>query len=322
LRGLDARQRLAPGHREEAVKEIMSRRRFLAAATAAAGVPLIARGAAGAGFEIGLVADAQYADVEPRGTRFYRHSIAKLGAAVDHFNERRLAFCVHLGDLIDRDWKSFDAITQPLAGSRHSWHQLLGNHDFEVLDEHKPAVPRRLGMRWRHGSFDHRGYRFVVLDTNDVSTYAHGADTPETRAAETELARLVEAGAPQARPWNGGIGPAQLAWFDRACTEARQARLKVIVFAHHPVVPVEQHAIWNAHDVLAVIDRHAHIVAWLNGHNHRGAFVERGGVPYVTMHGMVETADTTAYATAQILPDRMIISGSGREPSRELRFRA
>jgi hypothetical protein len=40
------------------------------------------------------------------------------------------------------------------------------------------------------------------------------------------------------------------------------------------------------------------------------------------MHGMVETADTTAFATARVLPDRLILEGHGREPSRELKFRS
>jgi hypothetical protein len=63
------------------------------------------------------------------------------------------------------------------------------------------------------------------------------------------------------------------------------------------------------------------VVAWLNGHNHAGAFGERHGVPYVTLKGMVETDDTNAYATARILADRLVIAGHGREPSRELKFR-
>lgn len=273
-------------------------------------------------FEIGLVADAQYADVEPKGTRFYRESPSRLAAAVDHFNARDLAFCVHLGDLIDRQWKSFDDITKPLAVSRHRWHQLLGNHDFEVLDVHKPAVPGRLGMAWRYGSFDHAGFRFVVLDTNDVSTYAYAAGSPEHAAAEAELARHQSAKLLQAKPWNGGLGPAQLNWLDHACSAARNAQRKVIVFAHHPVYPEGTHNVWNAKEVLAVVDRHPHIVAWFNGHNHAGAFGERKGVPFLTMRGMVETRDTTAFASARIFPDRIILTGHGREPSRELVFKA
>jgi len=300
----------------------ITRRSFLKTTLGAAvAAPFIARGAERAGFEIGLVADAQYADIDDKGTRFYRKSLTRLGEAVEHFNGRELDFCVHLGDLIDREWRSFDEITKPLTRSRQTWHHLLGNHDFEVLDELKPRVPERMGMTRRYRFFDHRGFRFVILDTNDVSTYAHGAGTPERAAAVAELRSLEAAKAKQAKPWNGGIGKAQLAWFDHACGDARAAGMKVIVLAHHPVAPEAEHNAWNASEVLAVIARHRHVVAWVNGHNHAGNFAEQGGVPFVTMRGMVETADTTAFATARILADRMLITGHGREPSRELIFR-
>ncbi|MDZ4289209.1 MAG: hypothetical protein U0984_14685, partial [Prosthecobacter sp.] len=80
--------------------------------------------------------------------------------------------------------------------------------------------------------------------------------------------------------------------------------------------------LWNNEDVLKLISKHRHVVAWINGHNHAGAFAEIEGVPFITMHGMVETADTNAYATAEVHADRLIITGHGREPSRELVFRA
>ncbi len=300
----------------------LPRRRFVrSAAVLAAGFPFVLRGAARAGFEIGLVADAQYADVPPKGTRFYRDSVAKLGAAVEHFNGRGCAFCVHLGDLIDRTWSSFAEIEAPLRQSRAKWHQLLGNHDFDVLDAEKARVPRRLGMAWRYGSFAHGGWRFVILDTNDVSTYAHAGGTDEQRAAETELARLKGLKLPQAQTWNGGVGAAQLAWLERTCREAAAAGEKIIAFGHHPVFPAGMHVTWNAPEVLALLARHRHVVAYCNGHNHAGAFGEHEGLPCVTLRGMVETADTTAYATASVHADRLILLGTGREPSRELVFR-
>jgi len=303
----------------------LSRRAFLKTATVAiVGAPYVARGAASAsaGFEIGLVADAQYADVEAKGSRFYRTGPARLGEAVEHFNGRDLAFCAHLGDLIDREWKSFDEITKPLNVSRHRFHHLLGNHDFAVLDELKPKVPGRLAMKQRYSAFDHAGFRFVILDTNDVSTYAHPAGTSQQTAAAQELARLTAASVKQAKPWNGGIGATQLAWLDRTFAEARSKGQKVIVFAHHPVLPSAVDNLWNDREVLELIDRHPHVVAWLNGHYHAGNFVQHNGVPFLTMHGMVETANTTAFATARILSDRMIITGHGREPSRELMFKS
>ncbi|MCE2862311.1 MAG: metallophosphoesterase [Opitutaceae bacterium] len=299
-------------------KPTYSRRGFLGATMAA---PFIARGATRELFSIGLVADAQYADVPDKGTRFYRASIGKLGAAVEHFNRTDLVFCAHLGDLIDREWRSFDEIMRPLAASRHRWHQVLGNHDFEVLEAEKPRVPGRLGMKGRHGAFDHDGFRFVVLDTNDLSTYAHPVGAAERAAAERELTRLQAAKVRQAKPWNGGVSAPQLAWLERELAGARSRGQRVIVFAHHPVWPDNDHNVWNAPELLAILDRHPHLVAWLNGHNHAGAFGERHGVPFVTLKGMVETAATTAYALARILPDRLILEGQGREPSRELKFR-
>lgn len=299
-----------------------TRRRFLASMIATASVPYLARGAERDGFEIGLAADAQYADVETKGSRYYRLGKPRLAAAIEHFNGRPLAFCAHLGDLIDRVWSSFDDMAAPLATSRHPLHQILGNHDFDVPDEHKAGVLGKMGLKRRYDSFSHRGVRFVLLDTNDVSTYAHAASAPETAAAKERLDRAVAAKLPQAKPWNGALGERQLAWLDRTCAEAREKRERVIILAHHPVYPLDQHNLWNSDEVLAVIDRHPHVVAWFNGHNHAGKYGERNGVPYLTLRGMVETADTTAFCTARILSDRIVLTGHGRESSREMKLRA
>lgn len=297
-----------------------SRRSFLKATLAAASAPMLARGAENEGFEIGLVADAQYADIEPTRVRFYRKAVARLGEAVDHFNGRQLAFCAHLGDLIDREWRSLDEIMKPLAASRHRFLHLLGNHDFEVLAEQKPKVPGRLGLERRYYHVDHRDFRFVVLDTTDISIYAHAPGTSEHQAAAAELSRLQATKLPQAKPWNGALGDAQLQWLEGVLRTAAARRLKVIVLAHHPLLPAANDTLWNSEVILALLGRHPVVVAWLNGHNHAGAFAEHRGVPLVTLHGMVDTPDTTAFATARILADRLIITGHGREPSRELIF--
>lgn len=271
--------------------------------------------------KFGLAADAQYADSDTKGTRFYRHSLEKLGNAVEHFNRHELAFCVHLGDLIDHTWGSFDEILKPLAESRHAFHHLLGNHDFDVLDEYKPQVSLRLNMPARYHFFDQRGFRFIVLDTNDVSTYGWPDQSPEKREGVEELKRLQSAKIPQAQSYNGGLGRTQLKWFDQACRQAAESNLRVIVFGHHPAYPENVHNIWNSDEVLKVIDANRNVVAWFNGHNHAGAFGVHDGVPFVTVHGMVETAATTAYATAEVFPDRLVVTGHDREPSRELMFR-
>ncbi len=307
-----------------------TRRRFLAGATgattAALAVPRISLGRAAKepAITIGLVADAQFADVDPAGTRFYRKSAARLAEAVEDFNGRDLAFCVHLGDFIDRDWGSFDTIGKSLDHTRHRFHHILGNHDFSVAEARKPQVANRLGLehRRRHYALSRSGFRFVFLDTTDVSTYAHPADTKAHANAAARLENLKKSNPPQAHNWNSALGDAQLAWFDSECANARAATEKVIVFAHHPVFPVNSHNLWNDTAALAIVARHSNVVAWFNGHNHAGDFGVAHKVPFVTLNGMVETADSTAYAIARIHPDRIELAGRGRVPSRTLKFNA
>lgn len=301
---------------------MVSRRHFLATAAATLAAPYLCKGATQPIFKVGLAADAQYADVDSKGTRHYRASIGKLSTAVEHFNAQPLAFCVHLGDLIDRQWGSFEQISKPLSASRHRFHHVLGNHDFDVLDSQKPGVPGQVGLKQRYHGFDLNGFRFVFLDTTDVSTYAHSQGTPELALGMAELERLQALKLPQAKPWNSGIGKAQLQWLDGQCTEAATKNLRVIAFAHHPVAPAGGHDLWNSEEVLQLISRHRHIAAWINGHNHAGAYAEVEGAHYLTVHGMVETAETNAYATIDLHADRLIITGHDREPSRELIFRA
>jgi len=310
----------------------MSRRRLLASGGAVAlASPMLALAAekdrpattaAKPLFRFGLMADAQYADLDPLGTRYYRASLGKLTQAIGHFNGQELDFCVHLGDLIDKNWSSFDEVLKPVSTSRHRIYQLLGNHDFSVLDAQKPRVPDRMGMPKRYYAFERAGFRFVALDTTEVSTYAHPEDTPPHRAATVELERLKAAKLPNAQSWNSGVGERQLTWFDDQCREAAAAGQQVIVFAHHPVFPAgNAHNAWDSARILSVVAQHQNVVAWLNGHNHAGAFGVHLGVPFVTMHGMVETSDTNAFAVAAVYADRIVLTGHGREPSRELSFR-
>jgi 3',5'-cyclic AMP phosphodiesterase CpdA len=251
----------------------LPRRRFLRQlALGVAGAPFVGCASRSEGLEVGVIADPQYADIPDRGTRAYRASIAKLGAAVEHFNARPLDFCVNLGDTIDREWRSYDAILAPLAASRHRWEHVLGNHDFALLDGEKTQVDARLGVAARHRYFDRPGFRFVVLDTGAVSTYATLAGSEARREATAELARAKARRLPQAQDWNGAVGPKQLAWFEGVAADAAKRGLKVVVCAYHPVAPAGGHDAWDATEILAALGRHRNVVAWFNGHNHAGGF--------------------------------------------------
>lgn len=301
---------------------MITRRNFLAAAgSLAVAAPFLLRAARSPEIRLGLATDAQFADIDSRQTRFYRRSIAKLTEAVEHFNGLDLEWCLHLGDLIDQRWESFDDALRPLAKSRHKFYHLLGNHDFAVADEFKSRVPRRLGLKRRYYSVREDGFCFVMLDTTEVSAYAYSENSKESAAATAECQRLAATGAANAKSWNGAVSGRQLAWFEDTCRQATKAQRKVIVFSHHPIFPAAAHNAWNDTALLQVAEQNRNVVAWFCGHNHAGDFGLRDDVPFITLKGMVETADTNAFSVLTLRPDRLELAGHGREISRELVFR-
>ncbi len=290
----------------------LHRRHLLAAgaaafATPAIGAPRIPR--------LGLITDCQYADEDDNGQRMYRLAPGKLKAAVDDLNTRKLDAIVHLGDFIDKDWKSFDAL-QPIVDAAHApWRFVLGNHDFSVDDAHKAQVAQRLKMPARYYAFDLGDWTFLVLDGNDLSEYGWPEGSPELIEAR-RLHRERYAGKPD---WDGGVGAVQMAWLDQRLTAADHAGRKVALFCHFSVWPVNPHNLWNAPEVIALLERHSSVKAWINGHNHDGDQGARAGIHYLNLKAMLDTTQTS-YAVASFHADRIEIEGVGREASHTLRF--
>jgi manganese-dependent ADP-ribose/CDP-alcohol diphosphatase len=298
----------------------MNRRDFLGCATAAAVLPrLDAAEEAEPLLRFGLIADAQYADADAEGERHYRSTPEKLKRAAEILVGAKPAFTLHLGDFIDRDFKSFDTMLPLLKGLGHSVHHLLGNHDYSVADSEKARVVSALGMPHDYYTFRSSSVRFVMLDTNDLSIYRHPAGSPGNEEAKQILDRLKADKEPGAAPWNGGISKAQLDWLERELSAADAAMESVIVCGHHPLLPADMHQAWKAGEVTAIIGKHPCVRAYFNGHNHAGGYVEREGVPYVTFRSMLHQPEITAYSLVEVYPDRIVVTGYGREESRILR---
>ena len=302
----------------------MNRRTFLGSAAAAGVIPRFARAAEEATplLRFGLITDAQYADVEAEGERHYRSTPEKLKRAVEALHDEKLPFTLHLGVFIDRDFKSFDVMLPLLQGLEHPVHHLLGNHDYSVVDAEKGKIVSTLGMPSSYYSFRSNGIRFLMTDTNEVSVYRHPEDSPETAKAKEILDRLKAEKAPGGKPWNGGPSGEQLAWLDKELTLADEAQERVIVCGHHPLIPADMHQAWNHAEVIAVLEKHPSVIAWFNGHNHAGDFVEKNGIPYVTFRSMLHHPDNNAYSVVEVHANRVRVKGFGREVSRELKIRA
>jgi len=134
-------------------------------------------------FRFGVVADPQYADLEPNLTlnRYPANSLVKLREAIEEFNRHELAFVVTLGDIIDREWKSFDAILPVYETLRHPKHFLLGNHDFAVAPEHLQAVHEHVPI----------AHDLVQVDAVRAALPAErGAELPELLDARGCLGRI------------------------------------------------------------------------------------------------------------------------------------
>lgn len=298
----------------------MNRRQFLAMSAAAASARAETP-ADGPLVSFGLLTDVQYADANPQGERHYRESIPKLKDAVNDLAKEKLPFSLHLGDVIDRDFSSFAAVLPLLEGLGHPVRHLLGNHDYSIKDAEKAKVLQTLGMAADYYSFISSGVRFVMLDTNDVSTYKHQEGSPDDLAAEKFMRELSASSPKNAKPWNGGVSATQLAWLEKELAAADAAKEPVLVCGHHPLLAEEGHHAWNNREILAVIESHPSARAYLCGHNHAGGQVIQNGIPYLTLKSVLHQPDVTAYSVMRLFKDRLVIEGRGREKSRDVPLR-
>lgn len=295
----------------------MNRRNFIGISTLAVSLAKV-RGEENNGhiLSFGLITDVQYADADPEGERHYRESIPKLKTAVEWLSKKNLPFTLHLGDLIDRDFKSFATVLPVFGGLGHQVRHLLGNHDYSVTNEEKGGITQTVGMPRESYEFRDSGVRFVMLDTNDLSTYKYPAGCPQDVDSKARLQKLVEADANNAKPWNGGISEAQLTWLEAELTAADTAKERVILCGHHPLLPTAGLQIWNSGEVLAVIDRHPCVAAYFNGHDHKGAEEIRNAIPYITFKSILHEPEVNSYSAIHLFADRLEIEGNGREQSR------
>ncbi len=304
---------------------MVSRRSILSAGAAMLAAPYPGPAAAAEGpVRLGLVADPQYAPAPPNLplNRYYSESLWKLREAVDAFNGQDLRFVATLGDVIDRDRASFDPILQVYGRLRHDKVFLLGNHDFSVAAEELNAAMTLLGLERSYYDFAVGGLRFVVLDGNEVSLFAPPPGDPRRELAAERLRKLAEAGAENAKPWNGSLSDRQFAWLGETLAAAARRGERVIVMGHYPIYPANPHNLWDSERVVSLLTAQPHVLAYVCGHNHAGNYGEAGGVHFVNLHGMVDTPTTSAYAFVTVEGARMAIQGFGREPDRTLALKA
>ncbi len=272
-------------------------------------------------FSFGIIADAQYCDCEPAIGRYYRKSTQKLADALQTLHQHKLSFILDLGDLIDREFSSFEAILQVYKQSKFRVHRTLGNHDYAVEDHEKQKVADLLGIP-APGYYDfvHLGWRFIVLNGTEVSTFAHPEGSAAEKEAQEMLSRLEANEAINAKAWNGAISTEQMAWLKATLQDASEQHQKTMVMGHYPLYPKDSHNLWNDEEVVNLLIKYPQVVAYFNGHNHAGNYGQKERVHFLNFKGMVETEQENTFAMVEVYDDRLSVKGFGREDSRELRF--
>lgn len=266
--------------------------RLLAADTAAE--PLL---------RVGLMTDLHYADKEPTKTRFYREALAKLDEAVKVMNREKPTVVVELGDFIDQadsvereiEWlKTMESHFARLAMPRH---YVLGNHCVGTLTKQEFAAHTK--APGGHAAFEENGVTFLILD-----------------------ACFREDGTPYERKnfnWqDANLPKAELAWLEASLAKAGGP---VVVLAHQRLDMDKAHAVRNAAEVRALLEKSGKVLAVFQGHSHKNDYQQIAGIHYTTLVAMVEGSgmENNGYSMLDIMADGSLrLNGFRRQVNRTL----
>jgi hypothetical protein len=277
--------------------------------------------ACGRTVKFGVVADVQYHPSDSLGTRYYSASLPKLRECAVQLNKEKLRFVLNLGDTIDHNFESFERVLPVWKKLRPPVFHVLGNHDFDFPDASEDQVLSALEMKRAYYSFSRGKWDFIVLHGFELR-YPLPLNRDLAGEAQTLYLVLRAEGRENAQRWNGGVGQEQMDFLRRELEKSDKSRRNVIVFCHFPVLPEAAHNLWNDREVVALLQNHSCVRAYFAGHNHAGDYALRDGIHYLTFQGMVETADTAAFAVVTLKKDAIHVKGFGREPSRTLQLHA
>lgn len=285
----------------------MERREFLRSVSSGiillAAAPFMSGRQAGRTVRFGIIADAHYADIDNKGTRFYRDSIQKMREAVECFNRSDLDFIIELGDIKDmavgKDPEGtisyLRKIEKEFRRFRGPVYHVLGNHDMDCLSKEEFLMHTRNHGKAdgkAHYAFTSKGIRFIVLDANfneDMSPYCRGNFN-----------------------WKSAwIPQEQLDWLKDELS--RNIDRPAVVFTHQLLDSFSKISknvcIGNAGQVREILEAHPQVLAVFQGHHHPGHYSTREGIRYYTMKGMIENSwpEHNSYATVEIRPDGSIM---------------
>jgi manganese-dependent ADP-ribose/CDP-alcohol diphosphatase len=213
-----------------------------------------------------------------------------------------------------------------------------GNHELYNLDRLVlgeklgiPFVREPCGDLVGYRSHVHNSVRFVVLDTYDIARMQRCPESSRKHKEATKLLAKHNPNFPQFEnspqgmtgvnrrfvAFNGGVDAPQLEWLQETLRQAREAREKVIVLSHQPILPGSSSPVclvWNYQEVLAVLREFSDVVVVsLSGHAHTGGYKrDKSGIHFRVVEAALQSpSPVKTYGLVDVFDDRLIIRGFG-----------
>jgi len=262
--------------------------------------------------KIGLVSDPQYCDCpnDLLFKRYYRNSIFKLNECIKTFNEKEVDFVISLGDIIDRDYESYDTMIPIYDKLEMEVFHTLGNHDYYIEDTLKKNVLEKLNLEENYYSFIRLNWEFIILDGTELAEYTNYIHQ-NLEEEYLEMRNEIE-GEINDKNFNGGISDKQLEWLEDRLLNAELNNRRVIVCSHFNIFPYgTNHNLYNSRELKELLDKYKVVKGYINGHFHSGKYVEDNDKFYFNLVGMVHTEENNSYSIMEIYEDRIEIIGYG-----------
>lgn len=246
--------------------------------------------------KIGLFSDVHYCQSENLGLgRNPALALERVKEAMQAFKDAGVENCFCLGDLTDH--AQGDTKQDALRNFRHCvsiihgfgipFNLVIGNHDClmmtreEIENEYAKFDSGKLLASYGRTNDSASGdFEYIALDANYRSDMRH---------FEVAGVKWDDANLPQD----------ELDMLDKRLSEAT---LPCIVFIHENLDPSvdNSHIVKNADKARKIISRHKEKVrAVIQGHYHRGSYIEIDGIPYITLSAMCE-GDKNPYMILEV----------------------